>query len=248
MVSPVQTGPCLRHLLDSIHALKRKRRLQLTLIAALWSLLPAVVILFAAAGLDVLCHFSHPSRYIAFGIIALAVIAAFVFIIRTALVKLSDQAMATLLEKARPDADNAFINAVQFAASENASPEIVETLLADTDVNPATIKASETYSKRPLKWLAAALPAVLLAVVVSMVAAPERMTVALQRILRPGSGLLPYAKTRIARDRGNAFGGHGCQSRHHQSVGNIFQTTVEMAGCRPTRRLARRCDFHGCGS
>ena len=197
MVSPAQTGPCLRHLLDSIHALKRKRKLQLTLIAALWSLLPAVVILFAAADLDVLCHFNHPSRYIAFGIIALAVIAAFVFIIRTALVKLSDQAMATLLEKARPDADNAFINAVQFAASENASPEIVETLLADTDVNPATIKASETYSKQPLKWLAVALPAVLLAVVISMVAAPERMTVALQRILRPGSDLLPYAKTRI---------------------------------------------------
>ena len=54
MVSNAQTGPCLRHLLDSIHALKRQRKLQLTAIAALWSLLPAVVILFAAAGLDVL--------------------------------------------------------------------------------------------------------------------------------------------------------------------------------------------------
>ena len=40
MVSNAQTGPCLRHLLDSIHALKRQRKLQLTLIAALWSLLP----------------------------------------------------------------------------------------------------------------------------------------------------------------------------------------------------------------
>ena len=197
MVSNAQTGPCLRHLLDSIHALKRQRKLQLTLIAALWSLLPAVVVLFAAAGLDVLCRFSHPSRYIACGVFVIAVIAAIVFVIRAALAKLSDQAMATLLEKARPEADNAFINAVQFAASENTPPEIVETLLADTDVNPATIKASELYSKRPLKWLAAALPAVLLAVVISMVAAPERMSVALQRILRPGSDLLPYAKTRI---------------------------------------------------
>ena len=62
MVSNAQTGPCLRHLLDSIHALKRQRKLQLTLIAALWSLLPAVVILFAAAGLDVLCRFGHPTR------------------------------------------------------------------------------------------------------------------------------------------------------------------------------------------
>ena len=197
MVSNAQTGPCLRHLLDSIHALKRQRKLQLTLIAALWSLLPAVVILFAAAGLDVLCRFGHPMRYIACGVFVIAVIAAIVFVIRAALAKLSDQAMATLLEKARPEADNAFINAVQFAASEDTPPEIVETLLADTDVNPATIKASELYSKRPLKWLAAALPAVLLAVVISMVAAPERMSVALQRILRPSSDLLPYAKTRI---------------------------------------------------
>ncbi|MBO7621819.1 MAG: hypothetical protein J6T06_15010 [Victivallales bacterium] len=197
MVSNAQTGPCLRHLLDSIHALKRQRKLQLTAIAALWSLLPAVVILFAAAGLDVLCRFGHPMRYIACGVFVIAVVAAIAYVIRAALVKLSDQAMATLLEKARPEADNAFINAVQFAASENASPEIVETLLADTDVNLATIKASETYSKRPLKWLAAALPAVLLAVVITMVAAPERMSVALQRILRPGSDLLPYAKTRI---------------------------------------------------
>ncbi len=197
MVSNAQTGPCLRHLLDSIHGLKRQRKLQLTLIAALWSLLPAVVILFAAAGLDVLCRFGHPSRYIACGVFIIAVIAAIVFVIRAALAKLSDQAMATLLEKARPETDNAFINAVQFAASEDTPPEIIETLLADTDVNPATIKASELYSKRPLKWLAAALPAVLLAVVISMVAAPERMSVALQRILRPGSDLLPYAKTRI---------------------------------------------------
>ena len=128
MVSNAQTGPCLRHLLDSIHALKRQRKLQLTLIAALWSLLPAVVILFAAAGLDVLCRFSHPSRYIACGVFVIAVIAAIVFVIRAALAKLSDQAMATLLEKARPEADNAFINAVQFAASENTPPEIVETL------------------------------------------------------------------------------------------------------------------------
>ena len=112
-------------------------------------------------------------------------IAAIVFVIRAALAKLSDQAMATLLEKARPEADNAFINAVQFAASEDTPPEIVETLLADTDVNPATIKASELYSKRPLKWLAATLPAVLLAVAIPMAAAPERMSVALQRILRP---------------------------------------------------------------
>ena len=48
-----------------------------------------------------------------------------------------------------------------------------------------------------MKWLAAALPAVLLAVVIPMTAAPERMSVALQRILRPSSDLLPYAKTRI---------------------------------------------------
>ena len=197
MVSNAQTGPCLRHLLDSIHALKRKRKLQLTVIAALWSLLPAVVILFAAAGLDVLCHFSHPSRYIACGVFIIAVVAAIAFVIRAALAKLSDEAMATLLEKARPEADNAFINAVQFAASEETSPEIVETLLADTDVNPATIKASELYSKRPLKWLAAALPAVLAVVLIPMAAAPERMSVALRRILRPGSDLLPYAKTRI---------------------------------------------------
>ena len=197
MVSNAQTGPCLRHLLDSIHALKRKRKLQLTAIAALWSLLPAVVILFAAAGLDVLCRFGHLSRYIAFGVFVIAVIAAIAFVIRAALAKLSDQAMATLLEKARPEADNAFINAVQFAASEETSPQIVETLLADTDVNPATIKASELYSKRPLKWLAAALPAVLAIVLISMIAAPERMSVALRRILHPCSDLLPYAKTRI---------------------------------------------------
>ena len=125
MVSNAQTGPCLRHLLDSIHGLKRQRRLQLTLIAALWSLLPAVVILFAAAGLDVLCRFGHPARYIACGVVVIAVIAAIVFVIRAALAKLSDQAMATLLEKARPEADNAFINAVQFAASEDTPPEIV---------------------------------------------------------------------------------------------------------------------------
>ena len=197
MVSNAQMGPCLRHLLDSIHALKRKRKLQLTAIAALWSLLPAVVILFAAAGLDVLCHFSHPTRYIACGVFVIAIIAAIAFVIRAALAKLSDEAMATLLEKAHPEADNAFINAVQFAASEETSPEIVETLLADTDVNPATIKALELYSKRPLKWLAAALPAVLAVVLIPMAVAPERMSVALRRILRPGSDLLPYAKTRI---------------------------------------------------
>ena len=197
MINATQAGPCLRHLLDSIRSLKQQRKIQLTLIAAAWSLLPTAALLFAAAGLDVLCHFSHPARYIACGIVILAIIAAVVAIIRTILSKLSDQAMATLLEKARPEADNAFINAVQLASSDDIHPEIIETLLADAKINPETVKASELYSKKPLKALAIALPLLAVCIILTMTASPERMTVALKRIINPASNLQPFARTRI---------------------------------------------------
>ena len=169
----------------------------MTLIAAVWSLIPAAAILFMAAGLDALCHFGHPARYAACGIVILAITVAVVAVIRSAISKLSDQAMATLLEKARPEADNAFINAIQLASSDEIQPEIIETLLADAKINPETVKASELYSKKTIKSLAVALPLLAVSIILSMTAAPERMTVALKRILNPSSDLQPFTRTRL---------------------------------------------------
>ncbi len=74
----------------------------------------------------------------------LAGLAALAFALRR---RLSDQAMAALLERARPGLRNTLINAVQFHERGNVSPEIIQGILRESPLAPDDVRASELYPR-----------------------------------------------------------------------------------------------------
>ncbi len=62
--------------------------------------------------------------------------------------RLSDQAMAALLEQARPGLRNTLINAIQFHERGDVSPEIIQGILQESQLLPERVRASELYPRR----------------------------------------------------------------------------------------------------
>ena len=194
---PSNPTPKLQNLLDGLARLKFRRNAQLALIAAAWTLVALTILLLSATVGDAFLQFSFGGRLTAFIVLTLTAIAGIAFCIRLAIRKFSLQAMAAIAEQACPGADNSIINAVQMHEREDGRPEIIEAILAEHPVEPAALSARATYSRRLYSHLCYALPLALLLFVLCFAMSPKRMSIALNRVLKPFADIQPFTETFI---------------------------------------------------
>ncbi|MBP5639671.1 MAG: hypothetical protein J6X55_09345, partial [Victivallales bacterium] len=187
----------IQHLLDGLSILKIRRNTQLATIAAAWTFVALMTALLATVVGDAFLHFPTAGRMASFILLALIIIAGLALCLRCAFKRYSMQALAAIAEKAHPEADNTIINAVQMAECDNARPDIIDAILAEHPADPAKFSARSTYTRRLYSHLAYAIPLVLLIFGLTFVLSPERMPIALSRILKPLSDIPPFTETFI---------------------------------------------------
>ncbi len=117
--------------------------------------------------------------------------------VRRARQRVSNQAIAVLVEEVIPELDEHLINAVQFAERDSDNAPFVEELLAETDADLSATSGRQLFSQRPLVWSLKALAGFAVAALIGIAVTPRGMSHAIRRILTPMAGVRPYTLTRI---------------------------------------------------
>lgn len=182
----------------AVDDLRRRRRQELLCLAAAGAALPVLFILLLATVSDLAWRLTAAWRWTAAGLTATAVAAAAGWLFVLARRRLNDQAMALLIEKARPAADNRLINAIQFAEGGQLPESFVNDLLAESPVKVEQVLPRELYSSAPRRWLRRLYPIAALAWLLPLALAPGATAVACLRILLPFAALQPHSDTVIA--------------------------------------------------
>ena len=180
-----------------LNRLRSERKRELLWLAAVWLALPCISIFFMVALADMLFAFSEYGRAVSLAFFALSFVAAFVVLFRMLRLKQSMQAVASLVDKARPAAENRIINAVQFAEDGTQSEEFIEALLSERPFHLEQVEARELYSPAYMRWLKRVLPVVVLLWVIPICVSPNGMVVSMLRIVMPFAGIAPYSHTVI---------------------------------------------------
>ena len=183
--------------LMQLRRLGRERAHELLVLAVLWLLLPVVTLVVGLALADFLCKMLPVWRWLAFGLMLTALSAAVAWLVRFSRRRLSLQAVAALVEKAQPAADNHIINAVQFYEQGNVSAEFIERLLAEPGLRLEQVEARQLYSARSRQWLKRAYPVALFLWALPFLFAPVGMATSLARVFLPFSGIRPHSRTLI---------------------------------------------------
>ena len=183
--------------LMQLRRLGRERAQELLALAVLWLLLPLVSLVLMLALADVLFKMTAAWRWLAFGGIVASLIAVVVWLVRFSRHRLSLQALAVLVEKAQPTADNHIINAVQFYEQGNVQADFIERLLEEPGVRLEQIEARQLYPARSRQWLKRAYPVALLLWLIPFLCAPAGMATSLGRIFLPFAGIRPHSRTVI---------------------------------------------------
>ncbi len=139
----------LNNLLAVLARLRKQRFWQL----AGWYIAGGACMLAAWLGLGVLLDFCCPMgltrfwRWTFAAVLLVGILTGLVAFVGFARRRLSNQAMAALLERARPGLRNTLINAVQFHERGDVSQEIIQGILLESPVTPNDIRASELYPR-----------------------------------------------------------------------------------------------------
>ncbi|MBQ7650105.1 MAG: DUF4175 family protein, partial [Victivallales bacterium] len=180
-----------------LNRLRSERKRELLWLAAAWLAVPCVSIFLLVALADMLFAFPEYGRAVSLSVFALSLLAAMAILVRMMRVRLSMQAMASLVDKARPAAENRIINAVQFAEGGAQSDEFIEALLSERPFHLEQVEAKELYSPAYAQWLKRVLPVALLLWLVPICISPNGMIVSMSRIIMPFAAIAPYSHTMI---------------------------------------------------
>ncbi|NOY82057.1 MAG: hypothetical protein GXP31_13760 [Kiritimatiellaeota bacterium] len=120
-------------------------------------------------------------------------------IVRTVRARLSDSAVAALVEAVLPHLDNHLINAVQLSETGPGAVPFVEELLSETDLALEAVQPRNLYSRKPLTWVRRGLVVMTVVLGLSFALTPRGAARSLLRLLVPMAGLEPYSLTRIAK-------------------------------------------------
>lgn len=110
--------------------------------------------------------------------------------------RLSDQAMAALLERARPGLRNTLINAIQFHERGDVSPEIIQGILQESQLLPERVSAVELYPRSLKRRILRGTGVLLLWICLMGYSLPGTGRSVL-RIILPFADLMQYSGTRI---------------------------------------------------
>ncbi|MFA6931069.1 MAG: hypothetical protein WCT05_12140, partial [Lentisphaeria bacterium] len=219
----------LNNLLAVLHRLRRARFRQLAACYATAWCCAAASWLWLGVLLDLCCG-GLPS----FGrwLFALVLVAGFLAggfaLLIFARRRLSNQAMAALLEKARPGLGNALINAVQFYEQGNVSPEVITAILQETPLPLEKIRPSELYSRQlRLRTLRSGAVLVLCWLGLALYSLPG-VGLSLLRLILPYSEVGQYTATRITQ----LFPGDSVLRR-----GQELAVTIKTAGQLPNTAI-----------
>ncbi len=193
----VSTG-YMTAMFSELKRLRSERRSQLLWLAALWLALPCISIFFLVAFADMLFAFSMYGRAVSLSLFVASLLTALFFLFRMTRRQLSMQAIASLVDKARPAAENRIINAVQFAESGAQSSEFIEALLSEKPFHLEQVEAKELYSPSYLHWLKRVFPIALLLWLIPLCFSPNGIAVSMLRIIMPFAGIAPYSHTLIS--------------------------------------------------
>jgi len=134
-----------------------------------------------------------------FWLAAIGALAAGVWAVwRTLRTPISDDAMAVLVERVLPRAQNRLVNAVQLASLGPAAEQFVDELLAEADDVPVGgVQPRHLFSQKPLKWSLRGLAGAVTLLMVLTALTPPGATRSLLRFALPMAGYPPYTLTRI---------------------------------------------------
>jgi len=145
----------LNHLLNAIKRLRKQRFCQL----CGWYIAGGACAVASWLWLGVLLDFCFSSglspfwRWLFAAVLVSGLLAGLGYLVLFSRRRLSDQAMAALLESAHPGLRNTLINAVQFHERGNVSPEIIQRILQESPLAPDGVRASELYPRRLRQWI-----------------------------------------------------------------------------------------------
>lgn len=190
-------GGRLELTLATLDTLGHERRRRILAIAAAWLAVPVVTTVLLSALLDTLLPLPVAGRCVlcVFCLaVAVACLAAYLCLSRR---RPGREALAVLVEQARPQAGNCIINAVQFVADGNCSCTFIEALLAECPVSVTQVVPAELHSRKPLQWLIRILPVALLFWAALIAFSPRAMLTSLARIVAPFAAIAPHSDTVI---------------------------------------------------
>jgi hypothetical protein len=190
-------GPRLRQTLLCLEQLQRQRQARLTALAASVMLCALATSLLMIILSDLFWPLPSPWRWFLLALQLVACGAAALWLRRFSRRQLGHEAMASVVEKVRPQLENHLINAVQFGKQQDCPPDFVEALLAETPVRLEQVLPRELHSPKAERHLRRVAPALLALWLLAFACSPRGMTAAALRILLPGMGLRPHSATLI---------------------------------------------------
>ncbi len=182
------------------HELDRLRRGYLrsrTLLFALFGLCALVFLFFSFAALDLTLRLPTAVCWLTW-LGMLALVGGSVWLVRrTARQRVSDSAMAVLVEHVLPGAENHLINAVQIGERLPHAQRFVEQLLSEADLGLDVVRERDLYSQKPRVWALRALGGMALVLALLTLITPKGMGHVTGRFFLPMAGIEPYTRTRI---------------------------------------------------
>ncbi|NMA46288.1 MAG: hypothetical protein GX945_06980 [Lentisphaerae bacterium] len=222
--SSTRQGPRLQQTLSSLDALQRQRQARLTALAGAAAACALLTALFALVLIDFFWPLAGAWRWLTLLLLLGAAGTAVAWLIRFSRRQLSHEAMATVVEKVRPQAENRLINAVQFSHRPDCSPEFIEALLAESPLRVEQVLPRELYSPKPGRYLRRIVPVLLSLWLLAFICSPRGMGAATLRVLMPFADIRPHADTIIV----NVEPGSGSWQR-----GAELDISVSLAGVLP---------------
>ena len=158
-------------------------------------------------------------------LVLLGIIGAGVWVVRQNMrQKVSNSAMAVLVERVLPHLDNHLINSVQFAEHMANSGPFVEEVLSEVELDLDQVEYRHLYSQKPMQWIRRSLGGMTVVLAVLCLITPRGVGHAALRLLLPMAGVDPYSLTRLA----SVSPGNTTVQR-----GNSVTVTVAFAGVEP---------------
>jgi len=222
-------GLRLRQTLSCLDSLQRQRQGQLTGLAGAAMACALATALLVVVLIDFFWPLATAWRWLTLALLLGAGGGAAAWLLRFSRRRLSHEAMATVVEKVRPQAENRLINAVQFSRRDDCSPEFIEALLAESPVRLEQVLPRELYSPKPGRYLKRAMPALLSLWLLAFTCSPRGMGTATLRVLMPFVGLRPHADTIIAKvEPGSGTWQRGAELDLSVALAGVLPETAEL--------------------
>ncbi|MCF7853992.1 MAG: hypothetical protein K9N51_04275 [Candidatus Pacebacteria bacterium] len=182
------------------HELSRLRRSYKWLRVGLFVLASATALSITAAlfiSLDLALRFPATVCWI-FWLATVAILCGGVYLLgKTLAQRMTDSAIAVVVERTLPNAHNRLVNAIQLSEQVPHPETFVQNLLAEEDLPLSQVNAAKLVPSRPYKWLGGIFGGAAAVLVLLFVLSPAGAARSTLRLFAPMSGIQPYTETRI---------------------------------------------------